>query len=399
MKVLIVGGGITGLSAAWFLTQRDPTVEITLLEKTNRLGGWIETSREGGFLFEKGPRTFPLGRSPHLLQLLRDLDLPILTAPPQKRYIWHKNRLRALGSFIPRLIPYLLREPFVASGASPDESIYDFAARRFSPRIAETLFDPLALGIYAGDIRKLSVRACFPTLFRWEREKGSLLRGLLTAPKTAKGLFTLSNGMETLIDALQKRLPIDIVLNSPVESIGPHGVIVQGKIWEADRVFVALPPAAPKRSLWVVPLAYPRATLSKTGYGYLVPSQEKQSLLGMVWDSSIFPQQSLHGETRLTAMIRAEEKQPVQTALQAAERHLGISAQPLYASAFYAPHSIPQFEVGCNDFEGISVEACIEKANRWVYHDRYSQSQSATLPSRISNISDGPRCPQKSEGV
>ena len=86
MKVLILGGGITGLSAAWYLLQKHPHAQITLLEKTNRLGGFIQTSREGGFLFEKGPRTFPLGRSPHLLSLIRDLGLDIITAKPQKRY-------------------------------------------------------------------------------------------------------------------------------------------------------------------------------------------------------------------------------------------------------------------------------------------------------------------------
>lgn len=364
MKVLILGGGITGLSAAWFLLRRYPKVKITLLEREDRLGGWIRTSHEGGFLFEKGPRTFQLGRSPHLLQLIRDLNLQILPAGPQKRYIYHRGKLRSLRSFIPRLIPYLIRELFVARSIASDESIYDFAARRFSPQIAEMLFDPLTLGIYAGDIRKLSVRSCFPALYKWEREKGSVVRGLFSAPKKAKGLFTIREGMETLIHTLQKQLPIDIVFHCPVESIGEHEVQAGGKTWHADKIISALPPALPAKSIWVVNLAFEGDILPQKGYGYLVPSREKQTLLGAIFDSCLFPQQSARGETRITAMVRAEEQEPMQAALNALCDHLDIKAQPIYSSIFYAKNAIPQFEVGCNYTDGISVDACIERSMR-----------------------------------
>lgn len=359
MKVLILGGGITGLSTAWYLKKRHPKAEITLLEKENRLGGWIKTGRENGFLFEKGPRTFQIGRSPHLLNLIQELGLEVITSGPQKRYLWHRGRLRSLGSFIPTLIPFLIREAFVPPATCTDESIYDFAARRFSPKIAETLFDPLTLGIYGGDIRKLSICSCFPALFHWERDKGSIVRGLFSSPKKPKGLFTLLHGMETLIDALQKQLSIEIVLNCKVQSIEENRVLAGGKIWHADRILSALPPPLPTKSLWVVNLVY-EGVLPKKGYGYLVPTQEKESLLGVIFDSSIFPQQNLKGEICLTAMVRAEEKQPLQAALNALERHLGLY-YPIYSSLFFAHNAIPQFEVGCNYKEGISVDACIER--------------------------------------
>jgi oxygen-dependent protoporphyrinogen oxidase len=293
------------------------------------------------------------------LNLIRDLGLEIITSPPQKRYLFHRGRLRSLASFLPGLIPYLIREPFISAATCEDESIYDFAARRFSPKIAETLFDPRTLGIYAGDIRKLSIRACFPTLYQWEREKGSLFRGLLSAPKKAKGLFTIRNGMDTLIAELQKRLPIEIVLNCKVESIRDREVLAGGKHWQADRVISALPPPFPAKSIWVVHLAYEGNLLSKKGFGYLVPTQEKENVLGVVFDSSIFPQQNSCGETRLTAMLRAQE--PLQATLRALERHLGITAQPIFSSSYLAQEAIPQLEVGCNYFGGISLEACITK--------------------------------------
>ncbi len=350
MKVLILGGGITGLSAAWYLSRRNPQAQITLLEKENRLGGWIRTTRENGFLFEKGPRTFPLGRSPHLLSLIQDLNLPIITSPPQTRYLLHKGKLRSLGSFIPGLIPSLIRSLFTSRTLPHDESIYDYASRRYGPKVAETLFDPLTLGIYAGDIRKLSMQRCFPSLYYKSKTKNK-----------TKGLFTIPSGMETLITALQKTLPIEIHLNCPIESIQENQVLASGTLWQADHILNALPPQLPTKSLWAVNLAYSTPVLPKKGYGYLVPTHAKETLLGVVFDSSIFPTQNSPNETRLTALLRAEETHPLQTALNALRRHLSITARPTHTSAYLAQNAIPQFEVGCTYPFGISVEACLER--------------------------------------
>lgn len=344
MKILILGGGIGGLSAAWFLLKENPKVKITLLEKSSRLGGWIRTSREGGFLFEKGPRTFPLGKCPLLFGLMKELGLKILTAPLQKRYILHNGKLRSIASFFPQLFPHLIRQPFLAP-AKNEESIYDFACRRFSPKIAETIFDPLTLGIYAGDMRKLSMRACFPR-FSFQRPKG---------------LFTLQEGMESLIHELQKRLPIEIVLNYEANETNIH-------TWGADRIISALPPLLPKKSLWVVNLVFDGDVLPKKGYGFLIPMKEKESLLGVLFDSCIFPEQNSGKETRLTAMVRADEPNPLAAAISVLQRYLGIVQNPLFVSTFFAKDAIPQLEVGSNYPHGISVEACIAKAKNGLLH-------------------------------
>lgn len=362
-KILIVGGGITGLSAAWFIKKKDPHAHITLFEKENRLGGWIRSSNEGGFFFEKGPRTFQKGRSPHLLALIQELKLETIASNPfsAKRFILHKGKLREAKSFLPSLVFPLIREFFIPTSKKEDESIYEFAARRFSPKIAETLFDPLTLGIYAGDIRKLSIRSCFPTLYQWEQEKGSVLKGLLTAPKKEGGLFTLKGGMETLIHALEKNLQMDVLLNCPAEIRG-HEVLADGKIWRGDQIISALPLALPKRSIWVVNLAFQGDVLTKKGFGYLVPSQEGESILGVVFDSVIFPEQNKGNETRLTAMIREEEGEPLTAALSALRRHLRIQEEPIFSSCFLAKDAIAQMEVGCGSTENISVEGCIQRA-------------------------------------
>ncbi|MBU6446616.1 MAG: protoporphyrinogen oxidase, partial [Verrucomicrobia bacterium] len=333
-QILILGGGITGLSAAWFLKKQNPYAQIVLLEKESRLGGWIRTSQDGGFFFEKGPRTFQASRSPHLLALIQELPLEIVPSDPQaaKRYILYKGVLRSPVSFLPQWIPVLIRELFIAKGQKEDESIYDFAVRRFSRRMAELFFDPLTLGIYAGDMRTLSIRSCFPTLYQWEQQKGSILRGLFSLPKKTGGLFTLKGGMESLIVALERQLHIDIVLNCPVEHIGQNEVYAGGKRWAAQKILSALPPALPSRSIWVVNLAFEGDVLSRKGFGYLVPSQEKESILGVVFDSAIFPEQGAKNQTRLTVMVRAEEAEPLAAALSALRRHLNLVYPPIYSS-------------------------------------------------------------------
>lgn len=362
-KVLIIGGGITGLSAAWFIKKKNPHAQITLFEKENRLGGWIRSSTERGFFFEKGPRTFRKGSSPHLLALIQELKLETIASNPfaSKRFILHRGKLRTPQSFLPSLAFSLLREFFVPRGEKEDESIYEFAARRFSPKIAEALFDPLTLGIYAGDIRKLSIRSCFPTLYQWEQEKGSILKGFLTSPKKEGGLFTLKGGMETLIHALEKNLQIEILLNCPAQMCG-NEVLAQGKVWRGDQIISATPLALPKRSIWVVNLAFQGDVLAKKGFGYLIPSQEKESVLGVVFDSVIFPEQNQGNEIRLTAMIREEETNPLSAAFSALRRHLNIQEEPIFSACFLAKDAIAQMEVGCGVTGNISVEGCIQRA-------------------------------------
>lgn len=397
MRILILGGGISGLSAAWYLRKRYSGAKITLLERENRLGGWIQTVDS----FEKGPRTFPFSRCPSLLELIEDLGLKdeIVSSDPaaSKRYLWIGGRLRTLGSLLPALIPSLVREPFIRRKKEGDESIRDFAVRRFGRRAAETLFDPMALGIFAGDIRSLSLSSCFPALREWEQKYGSVIRALLVQKKRKApcGLFTLKRGMGSLIEALQKKIPAEILVSSPVEAIEKDGVVSNGRFIGADRIVSALPGPAIGRltgswtdfsaaTIWVVNCAYPGNVLPKKGYGYLVPTMEREPLLGMIWDSSLFPNPA--GETRITAMLRpyGDAAWAKRVACDCLKRHLRIERLPSRIEPFLASEAIPQFEVGFaerlsrfkaelkhpfpnlaligNYLEGASVDACVKAA-------------------------------------
>lgn len=400
MRVVILGGGISGLSAAWFYQKKYPDHKITLLEKMERLGGWIDKVQENGFVFEKGPRTLACSRSPKLQALIEEVGLKeeLLFSLPsaKKRFLWTGGKLCKPSAFWPSLIYSVLKEAFfVPPKQLEDESIYSFAARRFGPKIARNFFDPLILGIYAGDIHRLSIRSCLPFLWQAEQTHGSVVRSMFKKKRGKSGLFTLRHGLSQLVERLQESLRIEIVTNCEVNSLFPTVSTSRGQ-FAADRIISALPAfemerltniplKIPHRSIWVVHIGFSSLVLPKKGFGYLVPTEEKENLLGMVWDSEVF---AIEEKTRLTAMIREESQDPIQDALSALERHLGVIKKPDYLSSHLAVQAIPQFEVGHyhkiadfqekiaqqfphlyvtgNYLEGASLEACVARSQQIV---------------------------------
>jgi oxygen-dependent protoporphyrinogen oxidase len=220
---VILGGGISGLALAWYLKKKyQETIHLTIIEKSSRAGGWIRSIQQQGFLFEEGPRSCRTkGAGIATLELIEELGLEneVIAASPhaKKRYLYTGKQLRCLPQgiisslFSPLtrgILPALWKEWRKAPEKCEDESIYDFFARRFSPEIAEQFIDPMVAGIYAGDIRQLSLRSCFPQLHRWEQEYGSLTKGMffdrsrskeihspfVQAMKSAP-IFSFKNGM------------------------------------------------------------------------------------------------------------------------------------------------------------------------------------------------------------
>jgi oxygen-dependent protoporphyrinogen oxidase len=254
-RVVIVGGGISGLAAAHELTRLDPTLEIQLLEASDRCGGNIATERIDDFVVERGPDSFVVSK-PEALQLSKRLGLEdqLISTPPAARVVHFVRH----GQLVPlpeglilgvptRLWPLLstpllsvvgklraLIEPFMPVKADDqDESVHDFFCRRLGSEMAERIAAPLIGGIYAGDTRQLSLAATFPQFRSMEKRFGSLIVGLHLSrnrgqqpPKTRLGgLLTLlgmllprkqqdnpaflsfHHGMQTLIDSLLRTLP------------------------------------------------------------------------------------------------------------------------------------------------------------------------------------------------
>ena len=188
-KIIIAGGGISGLTARYYLSKKYPDAEITLYEKSDRLGGCVQSDKKS-FFFEKGPRTFRASRSDELIKLIKELqieeEIVYSSKESQRRYLLKDQKLQPLRKVMLKMIPALLKEWRQPYPWGEDESIETFVKRRLGSYAAETLFDPLTLGIFAGDMRKLSIRSCFPELKALEMEYGSLTKGLFKSKKKGK---------------------------------------------------------------------------------------------------------------------------------------------------------------------------------------------------------------------
>lgn len=354
-KIVIAGGGISGLSTRYFLSKRYPDAEIILYEESNRLGGCVESS-SSPYFFERGPRTFKVSRAGELLALIKELGLESELLYSEKcaerRYLYKNGKLRKFGlSLILPMLPALLKEWKQPHSGEEDESIATFVTRRFGKEVAETLFDPLAQGIFAGDIHHLSIKACFPKLKAMEENEGSITRALFKQKKEkkGKGLVTLRGGLQVLIDHLVRAGRGEIHLNTPLTSLNHEYVVLAlpaagaASLFREDQEAQTFFDAIKGKTIHVVNVAYTEPVLKQKGFGYLVPSSEHDKIMGVVFDSSIFPEQNKDKETRLTVMLREGD---VETALDGLRRHLGINIQPSEVHLKRWSEKIPQYDVG-----------------------------------------------------
>lgn len=405
-RIAILGAGISGLATGWFLKQfLGSDVQLTIIEKKDRAGGWIQTERQGDFLFEQGPRscrTKGLGRE--TLALIEDLRLEdqVITPHPDA-----KNRFLYQGNQLQRLPKHLWEVPFnpifqsflkaiwrdrkMPKRKEEDESIHSFFSRRIGNALTETVIDSFVSGIYAGDYKRLSLKSCFPLFDQWEQERGSLLCGAwhhrpLSSVKQTPfiqkmerfPMFSFREGMDSLPRTLADRLSEHLVLGQSIQRLifDKQGVEIRlndGRSCLVDRVISTLPtfalsslveqyPSIAKRlrelhyaSVTSVNVGFRQAVLPYRGFGYLIPSCEGQQALGCVWDSSVFPQQNRGNQTRLTVMMGGRRHPEVanmsQIEITALTRsvlssHLGIDADPEVIQINQSQEAIPQFEVG-----------------------------------------------------
>jgi len=295
-RVVVVGGGITGLTAAYDLT-RSGEIDVVLLEASARLGGNIATYRQDGFLIDAGPDSF-VRTKPDATQLVKELGLgdDLVTTASRRVFIVREGRLvlmpAGMALAIPTRIGPMLTTPLLslegklrmlgdlalpagfARTTEREESIAAFVSRRFGAEAAERIAGPLLGGIYAGDVDHLSVEATFPQLIAVEQKHGSLIRGLFAAQRARQGgpparsgaaglldvlrwlrrdetespspFYSLRDGMGSLLDALAARLPKRTAqLEAPVERLRRVGrrwqVDFAGGAVVADAVVLAVP--------------------------------------------------------------------------------------------------------------------------------------------------------------
>jgi protoporphyrinogen/coproporphyrinogen III oxidase len=350
-RVVIVGGGLSGLSLAYRIGVRLPTAQITVLEKAPRPGGNIVTIERDGFRVEGGPNGI-FDAKPQTLQLCRDLGLadrliPASESSRKHRYLFLDNRLRelpgSLWSFLTSPVlswrgkASLLFEKYRKRPAdlSGDETVAAFARRRAGDEAADILADAMVTGIHAGDAELLSVAAAFPRLVQFERQHGSVMRGFRAAARErrraarARGekpqrpqLWSFREGLGVLVDALGDRLGNSLHTGVHVRQIEQAGKVwtIRGEgreIWEADAVVLTTPAhdqagivaeldselanemqAIPYNRVAVVALGFRQADLpdrTPIGFGYIAPQKSRRDVLGVQWCSSIFPERAPDG--------------------------------------------------------------------------------------------------------
>ncbi len=407
-RIVIVGGGISGLSLAYLLQRDRPSADIVLLEAEERSGGKIWTDSAEGFLCESGVNGF-LNNKPKTLELCAELSLTPLKSSDaaRKRFIFSGGRLHSLPESPPAFFRSdllsvwgrirIIYELFAPKGTKDDESLAEFGKRRLGKEAFEKLIDPMASGIYAGDPEVLSLRSCFPRIHQLEAEHGSLIRALIalqvkakkegkTGPGPGPGgvLTSFSGGMETLILALKGVLGNRVRPCSRVKSLvnesGRYAVSLEdGTVIESDVVVMATPAYAssdilrefdaslsrtlaeiPYPSVSVVCMGYRKERIGREldGFGFLVPFREGRKILGTLWDSSIFPNRAPEGFVLLRTMIGGARASDLATKDKDAlvdivagelKEVMGIRAQPDFARVYVHDKAIPQYTVGHSD--------------------------------------------------
>jgi protoporphyrinogen/coproporphyrinogen III oxidase len=324
MSTGIIGAGISGLTLAWELQQRGANYH--LFEASGRVGGYIQSERNGPYLREIGPNSL-LGDQA-LLDWLAGLGLTeaITFAKPvsKARFIFKYGAYRALPSGPLSLIfgnffswktkLAVVRERNNRTLSPPGETLGQFFRRRFSDEIVDYALGPFVAGIYAGDPERLLVSETFPMLLEYEREHGSVLRGFIkNASGERRQSFSFRDGMQMLPDALATKLT-HLSLNTPVTGLGR---LADGR-WQLstpsgqrifDRVVLAtatepasrlLAPSYPIVAEAIRAIDYPpmtavhsvykRADVSHplNGFGGLNPAKEGRFCAGHIWNSSTF---------------------------------------------------------------------------------------------------------------
>lgn len=402
LDVAIVGGGISGLAAAYELQRRG--VAARVLESSPRAGGVITTERFDGWVIDGGPDSL-LVQKPGAVTLCRELGLGerlITTLTPRTAFVVRDDRLHALveGSFLgfPLSAAAMARSSLFTIGGrlrmaaeilvprapgDADESIASFVRRRFGSEAVDYLAEPLLAGIHAGDVDRLSVRALFPRLVEAEQRAGSVLRAFraLHVKTSAQGAFvSLPGGLQELVDALVAALAPGTLLTSArvtdlqrgaayrlETTAGPmtaRSVILAVPAYVAgallrgiDTSLASLCEATPYASTATVAFGYRREQIAHPlqGTGFVVPRAEHRDLLAGTWVTSKWPGRAPDGHALLRGFLgggrdphRLERSDDdlIDTARKELSDLLSITGEPVFARLTRWTRQSPQYEVG-----------------------------------------------------
>lgn len=395
MRIAIVGGGISGLATAFYLNRFRPEWEIFLFEKEAHLGGKMRTESCDGFLFETGSNGF-LSNKPDTLDLVNESGAKHLLLASKDnariRYIYngtlHKLPESPKEFFVTKLLsPWgkirILAELFVpAKKDGQDESLRDFGYRRLGREFTETFLDAMSAGIFASTPQNLSVAAAFPAIVKLEAEYGGLFRGMFKKRKKEAGpggiLMSFEGGVSTFIDHLAKTLNATIFLSTEVSSVskGPGGyeitynnssllvdkLILSSPAYDSAKLLSNIDPELSRRletidysPISIVGFGYDHLAHPLKGFGLLTTASAKEKILGVLWDSSIFPDRAPMGKKSLRVMIGGQrdpllalksKEELIAMAKEGVRRTMGVAEEPQVVFTKQWQRGIPNYGVG-----------------------------------------------------
>ena len=408
-RIVIIGGGISGLAAAHRVIELNKEAQVTVLEASERLGGTIQTEHRDGFLLERGPDSF-ISEKPHAIALAKRLGLEsqlIQTNEEYRRsFIVRDGRLRAVPEGFQlmapsRMWPFITSDIFSVAGkarmaadlllprknanGSTDESLASFVRRRLGKEALARMAQPMVGGIYTADPETLSLRATLPRFLDMEQKHRSLILAMLRQGREQKtgtsgarySLFvSFERGMQTLVEPLT-RMNADLRVNTrPQRLTFDHGWTIttdKDEQIKADAVCLAVPAYVAASLLGgrlaeklreikyastaTINFGYRRFAIKHplNGFGFVVPFIEKRALIACTFSNVKFSGRVPDGHVLLRAFAGGA-LQPEVFALDEAEMArrveidlrelLGISEDPLFVEVAKWERSMPQYEVG-----------------------------------------------------